>query len=339
MHECQRIVRTVCWFARTPDPSVEMRLRAVRARLVDHGFQVQTMRICCPRQNPGELTDAYPADDLLLSVGSVTFDTLPRFTTDLYASPRLFLNCDLSEETIGPAHGAALIEMARCNPEATFRFTFTFQNSPSSPYFPSASYLRDGFAVGLQPTNLASSCHTVDEWLERLRAIWHELVNLLSGPDFLGIDSSIAPLFEGPGSLVRLAEALGPGFEQAITTDFFLRITSFLRRENPLPVGLCGLMFPCLEDFALADEYESGRFSVERNLFLSLQSGLGIDTYPFGTDEPPERIAEILRLVQGLAHKHAKPLSVRLVTDGRARIGRRTDFRNPYLRDVTVRPL
>ena len=34
-------------------------------------------------------------------------------------------------------------------------------------------------------------------------------------------------------------------------------------------------------------------FSIERNLFLSLHSGLGIDTYPIGIDEQPERVLEI----------------------------------------------
>ncbi len=334
-----RIVRTVCWFSRDPDPTVEQNLRAVAATLLDAGFEVQTLRICCPVSDLRELPAAFPAGDILLTPGSIPFGSLESALPALCASPRLFLNCDLTHEVIGPAHGAALLAMAHGNPEATFRFTFTFQNAPSSPYFPSASYLRDGFAVGLQPTNLAEGCRSQEEWLQRMRAVWEELAQLLDQPAFLGIDSSVAPLFEGPGSLVKLVRELGPGFDRAVTTDFFLRITSFLARANPRPVGLCGLMFPCLEDFELALEYEQGRFSIERNLFLAMHSGLGIDTYPFGVDEEPARVAEVLSLVQGLARKHSKPLSVRLVTDGRTRIGERTDFRNPYLRDVTIRAL
>lgn len=334
-----RIVRTICWFTRDPDPAVQHRLRTVAATLLDAGFEVQTLRICCPVSDIAELPDIFPSPDILLTPGSIPFSSLESALPALCASPRLFLNCDLSDEIIGPAHGEALFTLARRNPEATFRFTFTFQNAPSSPYFPSASYLRDGFAVGLQPTNLAEGCRSQEEWLKRMQAVWEELAQLLDGPEFLGIDSSVAPLFEGPGSLVRLVRELGPGFDRAVTTDFFLRITSFLTRANPRPVGLCGLMFPCLEDFELALEYDQGRFSIERNLFLAMHSGLGIDTYPFGVDEEPARVAEVLSLVQGLARKHSKPLSVRLVTDGRARIGERTDFQNPYLKDVTVRAL
>lgn len=98
-------------------------------------------------------------------------------------------------------------------------------------------------------------------------------------------------------------------------------------------------MFPCLEDFELADEFEKGNFTVERNIYLSLHSGLGIDTYPIGIDESPQRVLEILKLIQGLSNKYNKPLSTRFVSDGKAKIGQKTDFQNQYLKDVVVRKL
>ena len=98
-------------------------------------------------------------------------------------------------------------------------------------------------------------------------------------------------------------------------------------------------MLPCLEDFELAEEYRQGNFTIERNIYLSLHSGLGIDTYPIGIDEAPERVFEILCLLQGLSQKYNKPLSARFVSDGRAKIGDMTDFKNQYLKDVVVRSL
>ena len=98
-------------------------------------------------------------------------------------------------------------------------------------------------------------------------------------------------------------------------------------------------MFPCLEDFELASEYEKGNFPIERNIFLSLHSGLGIDTYPIGIDESKDRVLEILSLLQGLSNKYKKPLSARFVSDGKARIGEKTDFKNQYLKDVVIRRL
>lgn len=95
-------------------------------------------------------------------------------------------------------------------------------------------------------------------------------------------------------------------------------------------MGLCGLMLPALEDFELAKEYEKGNFSIERNIYLSLHSGLGIDTYPIGVDEKPEKMVEILKLLQSLSNKFNKPLSARFVSDGKAKIGERTNFKNQY---------
>jgi len=98
-------------------------------------------------------------------------------------------------------------------------------------------------------------------------------------------------------------------------------------------------MLPCLEDFELAEEYEAGRFSIERNTFLALHSGLGIDTYPIGIDENPKRVLQVLCLLQKLSAKYKKPLSARFVSDGKAKTGEFSDFQNPYLKDVRVRPL
>ena len=81
-------------------------------------------------------------------------------------------------------------------------------------------------------------------------------------------------------------------------------------------------MFPALEDFELSDEYEKGNFTIERNIYLSLHSGLGIDTYPIGIDEKPERILEILKLLQALSNKYKKSLSARFVSDGKAKSGK-----------------
>ena len=156
---------------------------------------------------------------------------------------------------------------------------------------------------------------------------------------FLGLDSSVAPLVSQSGSFVAFIKRLGLDFSKTVTTDLYLTITDFIKKNNPKPVGLCGLMFPCLEDAELANEYENGNFSIERNIYLSLHSGLGIDTYPIGIDENPQRVLDILKLLQKLSNKYSKPLSARFVSDGKTRIGGKSDFRNQYLKDVTIKKL
>ena len=126
-------------------------------------------------------------------------------------------------------------------------------------------------------------------------------------------------------SLIHFIKKLYNSLSRSVTQDIYLQITDFIKKYNPNPIGLCGIMFPCLEDFELAQEYEQGNFSIERNIYLSLHSGLGIDTYPVGLDEPPKRVFDILCLLQGLSKKYSKPLSARFISDGFAKIGEKTD--------------
>lgn len=338
--DTRKIVRTVCAFTRHPGPGTVSNLRRISLRLVEAGYQVQTLRVCSPEKDLAALQDAVADPDIMLGAGTVDFASAQELLPLFRLTNRVSFNLDLGDIPVAPEHARLLFQIMQDSPDNTFRFAYTFNNPPSSPYFPSARFEREGFAVGLQPTDLAAGQDTLQGWLRAVERVWREVESLLQNePGYLGLDSSVAPLFRGAGSLIGLARRLQGSFDRSVTSDFYLRITNFLRRHNPHPVGLCGLMLPCLEDFELADEYQAGRFSLERNLFLSLHCGLGVDTYPVGVDEDPERVAQVLRLVQGLSHRHSKPLSVRLVSDGSAGIGQKTDFRNQYLADVVVRPL
>jgi hypothetical protein len=247
---------------------------------------------------------------------------------------------DLTNDQPNIDHVNFLKKLIKIKPEATFNFAFVFNNALSSPYNPSSAYERDGFAVGLEPTDLAANCHSLSDWFNNMKVVWKELVELFKDDtDFLGIDSSTAPLYTADGSLINFIKRLGMSFKESCLTDTYTKITRFIKTENPKPVGLCGLMLPCLEDFDLASEYESGNFSVGMNLFLSLHSGLGIDTYPVGINESDETILNIIKLTRALSQKYMKPLSIRFVSDGKAKIGDKTDFKNQYLKDVVIKSL
>lgn len=314
------------------------RLQEIQQQLSDRGFEVQTRRICSPVSIEA-LDAAYGDPELYLSVGSLSREQARAQMDQFVAAGNVAFNLEI-EDQVEPGDVDLLYTLVQQRPSKTFSFAYTFCNPPSSPFYPSAKYDRDGFAIGLQPTDLAEGCESVSQWLEKLQGVWLEVVaGVGDDPGFLGIDSSIAPLYSGKSSLVDLIRQTQGSFGRSVTRDVYLRITRFIKERNPRPVGLCGIMLPCLEDFCLAAEYEQGQFSIERNVFLSLHSGLGIDTYPLGVDEPPERVFEILSLLHGLALKYGKPLSVRFVSDGKARVGQRTSFGNPYLKDVVVRAL
>ncbi|MFA4954135.1 MAG: DUF711 family protein [Patescibacteria group bacterium] len=333
----EKIIRSVCQFADSFDESLLEKLAATRERLVNAGYEVQTLRVCTKKQDIDALV-GHGLDEV--SIGTVLFDDLNKQREAFFRTETVSLNVDLTSTEITPTHVAWLFDLIEHQPNKTFNFAFVFNNPPSSPFFPSAKFTAPGFSLGLQPTNLAVGCDSLQGWLEKMRATWSELAEMFQADeDFLGIDSSVAPLFGEEGSLVAIMRRLVGSFDKSVLTDSYLRITEWIKEQNPKPIGLCGLMFPCLEDFLLAEEYEKGNFSLERNLYLSLNSGLGIDTYPIGIDEKPESVLNVLRVVQKLSNKYVKPLSVRFVSDGKAKIGQKTDFKNQYLKDVVVRPI
>ncbi len=334
----KKIIRSLCYFTQNPDIEIVDRINTLKSVLENNNFVVQTTRLC-GNVSIKEIDEKLGNTDLYLSVGVLIEEEIKEQFVDFIMAKNVAFNLELSGG-VTESDVELLFRIIKEKPTKTFNFAYVFNNVNSSPYFPSANYERDGFVVGLQSTDLAEDCNNLGKWLELKKNIWKEIVELFKNEDdFLGIDSSVAPLFTRSSSFINLVKRFKGDFSDSIVSDFYLKITEFIKKENPKPIGLCGLMLPCLEDFELAEEYEQGNFSVERNLFLSLHSGLGIDTYPIGTDEDKDRVLEILNVVRGLSNKYHKPLSVRFISDGKARIGEMTDFQNQFLKDVIVKKL
>lgn len=338
----KKIIRTVCLFAYSGRRSQEIeKLKEIARILEENGFCVQTKRICLTNYYDLRVDDEKLfKDGILLSFGTLFSGEIDKNLDDFLISSNKTINLDLTNGTT--VHDVEILfKIIKKKPDNTFRFAYSFNLPTSSPYFPSAKFGQKGigFSVGLQSTDLSENCNLY-LWLEKMAIVWEEIDSLLESIDgYLGIDSSIAPLFQGSSSLVNFVKRLGMDFSHSVTTDIYTTISKFIKDNNPKPIGLCGLMFPCLEDFEIAEEYEKGNFSIERNLFLSLHSGTGIDTYPIGVDEDKEKVLEVLKLVRALSNKYNKPLSVRFVSDGKAKIGEKTNFKNQYLKDVVVREL
>lgn len=282
-----KIIRTVCVFTQNPNDTSTEKLNSIVQKLEQKGYLVQTKRVASTVQNLNELVDLAQKGIEYISVGDITTEQTLEILPNFYDNKALTFNIELAKEEISQKHVDILYKIIENNASKTFSFTYTFNNAASSPYFPSARYEKDGFAIGLQSTDLSVGCTSLEEWLENMKQVWQEIYEIFAEePDFLGIDSSIAPLLEGNSSFVNFLKRLGLTFEQTVTTDIYTTITKFIKEQNPKPVGLSGMMLPCLEDFELTKEYEAGNFSIERNVFLSLHSGLGIDTYPIGIDDP-----------------------------------------------------
>lgn len=336
----KKVVRTICLFLDEITNKDIGLFDEIYDSLKAKGFSIQTKRICLSSYKTQINDKGLLNKGVLLGLGEQTSKELKENFADFLKSENKALNLDLTNENITTEHTDVLFKIIENKPDNTFRFTYGFNLPVSSPYFPSAKFGQKGFSIGLQPTDLSIKCKNITEWLGKMKAVWEEIDFLLKPIDgYLGIDSSIAPLFQGSSSLVNFIKRLGLDFSHSATTDIYTTISKFIKENNPRMIGLCGLMFPCLEDFELAEEYEKGNFNIERNIFLSLHSGLGIDTYPIAVNENKKRVTEILKLVQSLSNKYKKPLSVRFVSDGKAKIGGKTDFKNQYLKDVIVREL
>ncbi|MFB6209287.1 MAG: DUF711 family protein [Candidatus Nanohaloarchaea archaeon] len=336
----EKIVRTICYFTKNPSENTIFKLEDIEEKLEKKGFKVQEKRVCCPNKDFTELKNTFDDNSLILGKGQLDWSEAKEEIGDFIEAGDVNFNLDLTDEDIGEEHVELLFKLIEDAPSLMFSFAYTFNDTPSSPFFPSAKFEKEGFSIGLQATNMAEGCENLQQWLDRMKDAWEEIDELFrEEEDYLGIDSSIAPLHSKEGSLVNFIRRIEPSFNRSVLTDNYVKITEFIQNENPNPVGLCGLMLPCLEDFELAEEYEKGNFSIERNLFLSLHSGLGIDTYPVGVDEDKQNVVDILKTVQRLSNKHGKPLSIRFVSDGEAKIGEETDFGNKFLKDVEVRSL
>ncbi len=335
----EKIIRSICLFTDNPSDKSINKINQIADVLSNNDFIIQTKRLCSPISIKN-LNKKINNPEIYLSIGTLKYNKALHQLKDFFDAPNTSFNIDLTKELLNINNIKILFEIIKNKPEKTFNFTYTFNNPPSSPYFPSAQYIRNGFSIGLQPTNLSKGCSSLEEWLNNTKLVWREIYKLFKDDDkFLGIDSSIASLFEKDGSLVKFIKKINKNFSDSTTTDIYLKITDFIKNENPKPVGLCGLMLPCLEDFVLASEYEKGNFSIERDIYLSLHCGLGVDTYPIGVNEKPGRVLEILNLLQKLSNKYNKPLSARFVSDGEVKIGEKTNFKNQYLKDVKIRPL
>lgn len=334
-----KIIRTICYFTNNPNDKTVSLLEEISQYLTKKEYTIQTKRICSPIKF-SSISNRIHDQSILLSNGTLSLAEAQTELNDFYLTQNTFFNIDLSSAKITDEHAQILFDIMRNKANKTFNFTYVFNNKQSSPYFPSSSYTANGFSIGLQPTDLSKNCASLEIWFSKMNSVWSEIKEIFQDrTDFLGIDSSIAPLFQGHSSLINFIKRLEPSFSQSVTTDIYAQISKFIKENNPHPIGLCGLMFPCLEDFELADEYNKGNFSIERNIFLSLHCGLGIDTYPIGIDENPQRIVEILCLLQDLSNKYQKALSARFVSDGKTKIGEKSNFQNQFLKDIVIRKL
>ena len=181
--------------------------------------------------------------------------------------------------------------------------------------------------------------HAVQSHADRLQAIANDL-QTQTGCIFNGIDFSLAPFPEQASSLGTALERMGigqVGLHGSLAAAAML--ASALDQVSFPRVGFSGLMFPQLEDAALAQSAADGVLLVKDLLMYSAVCGTGLDTIPLPGDTSPQQLAALLLDLAALALRLDKPLTARLMPVPGKRAGEETSFDFPFFVNSRVMQL
>ena len=256
---------------------------------------------------------------------------------------------------VGAAAGVIAF-LAQHSPRSQGNFSFAAISMvpPGTPFFPAGfnSGNEHQFAIGLQSANVIAEAiagkknpaEAENAIRERLGAFATQIEQI--GKDvaketswiYEGIDLSPAPLKRD--SIGAAIEAYTGGWiGSSGTLGAAAMITRAIQSIPVTRVGYSGLMLPVLEDSVIARRWSEGSISIDGLLAYSSVCGTGLDTIPLPGRVSPEQLIKILGDVASLSVKWKKPLSARLLPIAGKDAGDRTDFDNPRLVNVLLRPL
>ena len=258
-------------------------------------------------------------------------------------------------DAIGAAAGVIAF-LAQHSPRSQGNFSFAAISMvpPGTPFFPAGfnSGNEHQFAIGLQSANVIAEAlagkknpaEAENAIREKLGAFATQIEQIgkdvakETGWMYEGIDLSPAPLKRD--SIGAAIEAYTGGwFGSSGTLAAAAMITRAIQSIPVTRVGYSGLMLPVLEDSVIARRWSEGSISIDGLLAYSSVCGTGLDTIPLPGRVSPEQLIKILGDVASLSVKWKKPLSARLLPIAGRDAGDRTDFDNPRLVNVLLRPL
>jgi uncharacterized protein len=237
---------------------------------------------------------------------------------------------------------------------SNFNFAAIAMVPPGAPFFPAAYASGAGhqFAVGLQSADtVAEALATTHDPAIASQAIIDKLgvhaknieetshaIAQQTGWQYTGIDLSPAPLKrESIGAAIESFNGAWLGSSGTLSTAEL--ITHALQSIPVTRTGYSGLMLPVMEDAVIARRWSEGSINLDSLLSYSAVCGTGLDVVPLPGRVSHEQLVRIIGDVASLAVKWHKPLSARLLPIAGKDAGDRTDFDNPRLVNVMIRPL
>jgi len=237
---------------------------------------------------------------------------------------------------------------------ANLNFAATAMVPPGTPFFPAAYASGAGheFAIGLQSADvIAEALATTHDPSVAAQAIIDKLsvhaknieetsreVARQTGWQYSGIDLSPAPLKrESIGAAIESFNGAWLGSSGTLSTAEM--ITHAIQSVPVTRTGYSGLMLPVMEDSVLARRWSEGSLTLDSLLSYSAVCGTGLDVVPLPGRVSHEQLVRIIGDVASLAVKWHKPLSARLLPIAGKDAGDRTEYDDPKLVNVMIRPL
>ena len=349
-------------------------LEYARARYVEAGFEVQTVRLST-RPLFDDLAEMSPAefigyakelqhilDDLgvgYCSVGTAQaarpdfpLNRLPWLVDVLAPHSSLSATVQIATQEYGLRNEAAqptALIIQRLSQETekgigNFRFATLACVPPGCPFFPSAYHAGPtSLALGLQGASIVQEALHVraSEIAQKLdmRLVTHWVRDnlIMRVTPVVELAQRIAQEKQIQFGGIDLSPA--PMGEDSIVPALEMCGGGSLGGPGILTLptcGYCGVMLPVLEDALLGRRWEEGRVNVYQLLLYSSVCGMGLDTIPLAGTPSAESIARLLLDVATLALRLHKPLSARLFPVPGKKAGERTEFVSPHLTNTVI---
>jgi hypothetical protein len=356
------VIRTITGFISVRDfkdlDAMIVRLRSMKERFIDAGYEVQTIRITTDildtSRSIGQVREWGSAIQALNTHDAVTLFHLGSPSGLNWASPEreaeildLFWNHERAYLTLDAgrlnpskrvcASAARICQtIASKDPFQCKRFGLFAHVTGSSPFYPASRVLSNSgrFALGLQCANLAveEAPETADSpepygkrLVNRMEAEFSDVQALIPEErmgDFLGFDTSLAPFPTHETSIAHAVElVLGKPFGSSGTLAVAQMMTAAMQQNCIRKTGLCGLMLPVVEDNVLAERGMEGRYRLRELLLYSSVCATGLDAVPIAGNTSVEDLADCYEDLAHLAVKLQKPLSARFFFEPHRRAG------------------
>jgi uncharacterized protein (UPF0210 family) len=246
-------------------------------------------------------------------------------------------------------------EVSTISPDgfANLRFAALANVAPGSPFFP-AAYHRGGSSALAIATEAADLAITALRDITSAQVASRILIETIEGHAdvlsrtsrpiaaqfdvrFWGIDFSFAPFPEELRSLGTAMKAFGvPSVGQVGSSTAAAFLADCLDSAQFQRIGFCGLFFPVLEDFVLAQDAAEGSLTIKDLLLYATICGTGLDTIPLPGDITLDALYAVLLDLGALALRHNKPLTARLMPIPGKQAGDQVHFDFAYFADSRV---